>query len=189
MPQGSLLLRSLNTAMRIESVVTETPQSHENNQLGGGGQQLTNPKPSQITSFCQSFNHPDFKLAKEHFHWDKQGMCCLRTHSAVSRKDQKFKFGVQVPRSPNHMLEPDCLNGDTGWGDLTQPNKAKSMHIKPFEFWRLMSQCRLDMEGFLITWCLMSNLIFERRVAQLLEEITRITPERTCTLEWSVWNL
>ena len=68
----------------------------------------------------QLFNHPDFKWVKEHFHWDKKGIQHLQMYSAVSRKDQNFQFGVQVPRSPKHALELDRLNGDTGWVDSIQ---------------------------------------------------------------------
>jgi hypothetical protein len=66
------------------------------------------------------FNHPDFKWVKEHFRWDNKKVRKLRTFSAISHKDQKFKFGVQVPRSPKHALELDKMNGDTGWDDSIQ---------------------------------------------------------------------
>ena len=71
------------------------------------------------------FNHPDFKWVKEHFHWDKKGIRHLRTYSAVSQKDQKFKFGVQAPRSPKHVLELDGFNRDTGWKGSIQTELAQ----------------------------------------------------------------
>ena len=74
----------------------------------------------------QLFNHPDFKWVKEHFHWDKKGMQVLQTHSTVSREDQKFKFGAQVPRSPKHALELDRLNGDMGWANSIVAQKERT---------------------------------------------------------------
>ena len=83
----------------------------------------------------QLFNHPNFRWVKDHFHWDKKGIQRLRMHSAVSRKDQKFKFGVQVPRSPKHALELDRLNCDTGWANSIQ---TKLDQINAYQtFWVL----------------------------------------------------
>ena len=40
-----------------------------------------------------------------------------RTFKTTSEEGTKYKFGIEVPRSPKHALELDAKNGNTGWRD------------------------------------------------------------------------
>ena len=78
-------------------------------------------------------NHPDFKWISKHFKWDKKKIRNMRVFaSTTSRRDQKFKFGVQVPNSPKHALTLDQLNGDNGWADSMQTELNQLSDYKTF---------------------------------------------------------
>ena len=53
------------------------------------------------------FTHPEFSWVKKHFNWDQRKVKALRVFAVQSKRDQRFKFGIQVPSSPKNALELD----------------------------------------------------------------------------------
>ena len=63
------------------------------------------------------FEHPDFNWVKKHFNWGASEVWKAWLFAAQSKSNQRFKFGVQVPRSLKDALRLDEINHNHEWAD------------------------------------------------------------------------
>jgi hypothetical protein len=58
----------------------------------------------------------------------------------ASKKEAKFKFGVQVARTPKHALQLDDEEKNNLWAEAFRQSLTRSMNITHFESWEKMKR-------------------------------------------------